>query len=344
MQRRSSSAVPPAAREVRLASRPRGWPTEADFEIVAAPLTEPAAGQILVRNLVMSVDPIMRPLMNDAVLVAPPFQVGEPLAGGAVGEVVMSRSGRFAPGAIVLHHFGWREYATLDDTAAIELPAGVAPPAAHLGVLGVPGLTAYVGLLDVAGFQPGDAVFVSAAAGAVGSVVGQLARLRGASRVVGSCGSAKKVRYLLDELGFDAAFNYRDGPVEAQLRAAAPAGIDVYFDNVGGEQLEAAIGSMRDFGRIAACGAVSQYNLTEPSPGPRNLFQIVFKRLTLRGFVVYLDHPHRRQQFLDEVCPLVREGRLSYRETIVDGLDHAPGAFLGMLRGANTGKMLVNLG
>jgi NADPH-dependent curcumin reductase CurA len=335
--------TPSTALEIRLASRPQGWPTEDNFEIAEVAVPAPAAGQILVRNTLMSVDPYMRGRMNDAKSYVPPFQIGEPLTGGAVGEVVESTVDGLRPGDFVLHFLGWREYAVLDATHATKVDPNVAPLGAYLGVLGMPGLTAYAGLLEVASFREGDAVFVSGAAGAVGAVVGQIAKLRGASRVIGSAGSAEKVRYLVDELGFDAAFNYKDGPVVDQLRQAAPDGIDVYFDNVGGEHLEAAISVLNPHGRVALCGAIAQYNNTEAEPGPRNLILAVGKRLTLRGFIVG-DHNHLQEDFVREVGAWVRDGRLRYTETVVDGgLRKAPEAFLGLLRGQNTGKMLVKL-
>jgi NADPH-dependent curcumin reductase CurA len=335
--------TPSTALEIRLASRPQGWPTEDNFEIAEVAVPAPAAGQILVRNTLMSVDPYMRGRMNDAKSYVPPFQIGEPLTGGAVGEVVESTVDGLRPGDFVLHFLGWREYAVLDATHATKVDPNVAPLGAYLGVLGMPGLTAYAGLLEVASFREGDAVFVSGAAGAVGAVVGQIAKLRGASRVIGSAGSAEKVRYLVDELGFDAAFNYKDGPVVDQLRQAAPDGIDVYFDNVGGEHLEAAISVLNPHGRVALCGAIAQYNNTEAEPGPRNLILAVGKRLTLHGFIVG-DHNHLQEDFVREVGAWVRDGRLRYTETVVDGgLRKAPEAFLGLLRGQNTGKMLVKL-
>ncbi|RCW43647.1 hypothetical protein DFQ14_106125 [Halopolyspora algeriensis] len=334
--------IPDQGLEIRLASRPQGWPTQDNFEITQAPIAAPGEGQILVRNKVMSVDPAMRGRMNNAKSYVPPFEIGKPLSGGAVGEVVASNSDNFEVGQAVLHQLGWREYATVGESHAVAVSGETAPLGAYLGVLGMPGLTAYVGLFDIARFQQGDTVFVSGAAGAVGSIVGQLAKLHGASRVIGSAGSAEKVRYLTEDLGFDTAFNYKDAPVAEQLKAAAPDGISVYFDNVGGDHLEAAIGSLNDFGRIAACGAVSQYNASEPQPGPRNMFQIVTKRLSLRGFIV-IDHADRRDQFFNDVGPLVRDGKLRYDETTVAGLRNAPDAFLGMLQGRNTGKMLVTV-
>ncbi|WP_179535611.1 NADP-dependent oxidoreductase [Actinopolyspora biskrensis] len=337
----TDSSVPATALEVRLASRPAGWPTTDNFEIAEAPVPEPGPGQILVRNKAMSVDPYMRGRMSAAKSYVAPFEIGKPLDGGAVGEVVSSNSDDFSTGQQVLHALGWREYAAVDASQATTV-ADDLPSSAFLGVLGMPGMTAYVGLMDKARFQQGDTVFVSGAAGAVGSLVGQLAKLNGAERVIGSAGSAEKVRLLTERFGFDAAFNYKDAPVGEQLREAAPNGIDVYFDNVGGDHLEAAIGTMNDFGRIAACGAISQYNATEAQPGPRNMFQFVTKRLSMQGFIVN-DNGHLKREFFEHVAPLVREGRLIHEETFVDGLRNAPEAFLGVLRGDNTGKMIVNV-
>ena len=331
------------ALEVRLASRPTGWPTEDNFEIAEVEVPTPGEGQILVRNVVMSVDPYMRGRMNDVKSYVPPFQVGQPLEGGAVGEVVAVGAGveGLAVGDNVLHGLGWREYAVLDAKHSVQVDPNVAPLGAYLGVLGMPGLTAYAGLLATAEFKEGDVVFVSGAAGAVGQIVGQIARLKGASRVIGSAGSPEKVKYLTEELGFDAAFNYKDGPVAEQLAAAAPNGIDVYFDNVGGEHLEAAIEVMNLNGRITMCGAISQYNEAEKPAGPSNMIQILAKRLTLRGMLVG-DHKALQPQFVAEVGAWIASGELKYSETVVEGgVRQAPSAFLGMLRGDNTGKMLV---
>ncbi|MCE6994266.1 NADP-dependent oxidoreductase [Saccharothrix sp. S26] len=332
--------LPSTAREIRLASRPEGFPTPDDFDLVEVPLPDLADGQVLVRNQVMSVDPYMRGRMNAGKSYVEPFELGAALDGGAVGEVVASKAAGFEVGDTVLHGLGWREYAAVDAANATTVDPQAAPLGAYLGVLGMPGMTAYAGLLDVAAFKEGDVVFVSGAAGAVGQVAGQVARLRGARRVIGSAGSEAKVRYLVDELGFDAAFNYKDGPVAEQLAKAAPDGIDVYFDNVGGEHLEAAIASFNTFGRAALCGSISGYN-TAPT-GPRNLGLAVGKRLTLRGFLVY-DHQHLREEFVREVGGWVAAGELRYQETVTEGLDRAPEAFIGMLRGENLGKALVTL-
>ncbi|MER5645838.1 NADP-dependent oxidoreductase [Streptosporangium sp. NPDC002524] len=328
---------------MRLASRPSGWPTPENFDLVEVRLPAPGDGEILVRNLFMSVDPYMRGRMNEGKSYTPPFRVGEPLDGGALGEVVVSHAPGLAPGDTVTHRSGWREYAVLDakDARRVEEIPGV-PLSAYLGALGMTGLTAYVGLLDIARFEEGEAVFVSGAAGAVGSMAGQIARLKGASRVVGSAGSREKVTHLVRDLGFDAAFDYRDGEIHEQLARAAPGGIDVYFDNVGGEHLEAAIDELRTYGRVAMCGSISSYNATEPVQGPRNIGLAVGRRLTLRGFIVS-DHPDRLPDMIAEVGAWLREGKITFTETVVDGLENAPRAFIDMLRGANTGKMLVRL-
>jgi len=330
------------SREIHLAARPHGWPTAETFRLVTVDVPDPGRGQVVIRNQFMSVDPYMRGRMNDGPSYAPPYEVGKVMHGRAVGEVVASDDPALPVGRVVLHEAGWREYAVIDGRHATPVdPAAVPTVSAYLGVLGMPGLTAYVGLLDMAAFQPGDTVFVSGAAGAVGSVVGQIAKARGAARVIGSAGSATKVAHL-HQLGFDAAFDYHDGPVMAQLAHAAPDGISVYFDNVGTDHLEAAISSLRPFGRVALCGAISVYNATEPPAAPRNLGMAVGKRLTLRGFIVS-DHADRRDAFLTEMGEWIRTGQVQVNETIVDGLEKAPDAFLGMLRGENLGKMVVRI-
>ncbi|MEU4246003.1 NADP-dependent oxidoreductase [Amycolatopsis sp. NPDC026612] len=334
--------APTQATEIRLASRPHGVPTQDNFDIVDTEVPSPGDNQILVRNLFMSVDPAMRGRMRDVKSYVAPFAVGEVMSGGAVGEVVESNVDDVKPGDHVLHQAGWRTHAVLDAQRFVKVDGAAAPLSTYLGVLGMPGLTAYAGLLKSAEFKPGDTVFVSGAAGAVGSLVGQLAKLKGAKRVIGSAGSAEKVRHLIDDLGFDAAFNYKDGPVAEQLHAAAPEGIDVYFDNVGGEHLEAAIDAITLHGRIAVCGMISQYNATEATPAPRNLSQIIAKRITIRGLLV-LDHFDLQPQFVSEIAPLVNSGEIKYSETVVDGIRNAPEAFLGLLSGANTGKMLVRI-
>ncbi len=333
---------PRTTREWRLASRPTGTPTLDDFDLVEVDLPDLADGQVLVENLVMSVDPYMRGRMRAAKSYAAPWEVGEAMRGGAVGRVVTSRSDDLAEGSYVVHDLGWREHAVADATTVRPIAAGTLPLSYHLGVLGMPGLTAYAGLNDVAGLAEGETIFVSGAAGAVGSVAGQIARLQGAT-VIGSAGSAEKVRWLEDELGFHAALNYRDGDVADLLADAAPDGIDVYFDNVGGDHLEAAIGRLRLHGRVAVCGMISQYNDTAPSPGPRNLGQLIVNRLTIRGFLV-ADHVHLRGEFGERMAAWLADGDVTVRETVVDGLEGAVDAFLGLFEGDNIGKMLVRLG
>jgi len=334
--------VPVQTREWQLAARPHGEPTPDDFRLVEAEHPDPRDGQVVVRMLVMSVDPYMRGRMRAGKSYAAAWEVGETMQGGAVGRVVDSRSPDVPVGALVLANAGWRDVAVLDAAHVQVLPdlPGI-PPSYHLGVLGMPGLTAWAGLFRVAAFQPGEDVFVSGAAGAVGSLVGQFARLRGAGRVVGSAGSPEKVAWLR-ELGFDAAFDYHDGPVAELLAAAAPDGIDVFFDNVGGDHLEAAIGALRLHGRAAICGSISTYNAVSPPPGPRNMSQLVATRLTLRGFLVG-DHTDLRPEFLEAVPGWIASGDLVVRETVREGLEDAVPAFLDLLRGGNTGKMVVRL-
>jgi NADPH-dependent curcumin reductase CurA len=325
-------------REIHLAARPEGEPKPSDFRLVETELPGPGPGELLVRSTWMSVDPYMRGRMNDARSYVEPFRLDAPLEGGAIGEVLASGDERFSPGDVVRHFAGWREHAIVDAVSAEPVETLGAPQRYALGALGMPGLTAYTGL-HLAELREGDVVFVSGAAGAVGSMAAQLAKLRGHT-VIGSAGSPAKVALLRDELGLDAAFDYHDGRVADLLAAAAPDGIDVYFDNVGGEHLEAAIGAMRLRGRISMCGSIAGYNT--PQPGPRNIGLSVGKRLTLRGFIVG-DHADLQLPFVREVAPRINDGTIVVRETVVEGLEQAPQALIDMLRGANTGKMLVKL-
>ena len=335
--------MPVSTREWQLAARPHGEPTPDDFRLAEVQHPDPADGQVVVRMLVMSVDPYMRGRMRAAKSYAAPWEVGQTMKGGAVGRVVESRTSAVPEGALVLTDAAWRDVAVLDASHVRVLPElpGI-PPSYHLGVLGMPGLTAWAGLFRVAGFRPGDAVFVSGAAGAVGSLVGQFALLDGASAVVGSAGTPEKVQWLIDDLGFTEAFDYHDGAVAELLGNAAPGGIDVFFDNVGGEHLEAAVGAMRVHGRAAICGSISTYNAVTPPAGPRNLALLVANRLTLKGFLVS-DHTDLREEFVEKASLLVRSGQLTVRETVREGLENAVPAFLDLLRGGNTGKMIVRL-
>lgn len=330
------------SREIRLAGRPLGEPGPQHFELArgaVAPLTD---GQILVRNTWMSVDPYMRGRMDDTLSYLPPFQVGSALEGSAVGEVVDSRSDRIPVGVTVSHFLGWRDYAVVDAAAAQVVDVTAAPPQAYLGPLGTTGLTAYAALTDVAPVRSGDTVFVSAAAGAVGSVAGQLARLLGAGTVIGSTGGPDKAKKLATDFGFDVAIDYHAGPIAEQLTRAAPQGIDVYVDNVGGDHLSAAITAARVGARVALVGAISSYNATGPVPGPDNLYQAYWKEMTLRGVLV-TSYFHRFPEWIERASGWLRDGSLRTAETVVDGLEQAPDAFLGVLRGTNTGKMLVRL-
>ncbi|WP_068398525.1 NADP-dependent oxidoreductase [Kribbia dieselivorans] len=335
--------------EWHLVRRPHGEPTDDDFALVETPLPPLAAGQVRVRNTAFSVDPYMRGRMNDAKSYATPYELNAPMHGGAVGiveeisDAVTDSAGREVHvGDTVLHGFGWRTTVQLSSTWVRVIDTDLAPASAYLGVLGMPGYTAYRGLLQVAEFAPGDTVFVSAAAGAVGSLVGQIARLKGAKRVIGSAGDPEKCAWLTDELGFDAAVDYRAQPIRKGLREAAPDGIDVYFDNVGGDHLEAAIHAMNDFGRAALCGSISGYNATAPTPGPGNLFMITTKRLTLRGFIVG-DDESLRGQFEQEVGGWLRDGSIVARETSVAGIEQGIAAFRELMGGGNVGKMIVTL-
>ncbi|GAA1083325.1 NADP-dependent oxidoreductase [Nocardiopsis composta] len=331
------------AHEWQLIARPVGRPAPEDFRFVERDLRPLAEGEVRVRNHYLSVDPYMRGRMDDAESYIPPFELYRAMEGGAIGEVVASRSADLAVGDTVLHNLAWRDVAQGPASAFRRAPqAPGVPESAYLHVLGMTGLTAYVGLLDIAGFKEGDTVFVSGAAGAVGGVVGQIARLKGAARVIGSAGGPAKVDLLTGKYGYDAAFDYKQGDVAGQLAKAAPDGIDVYFDNVGGEHLEAALASFNRDGRAAICGMISGYNSEHPQPAPHNLFEVIKKGLTLRGFTVGF-HTHRMRDFAREAGAWLAEGRLVYDETVVDGVENTLEAFLGMMDGANTGKMLVRV-
>ena len=295
---------------------------------------------MLVRNLFMSVDPYMRGRMNDRASYVAPFELDRPLSGGAVGEVVESRAAALRPGDAVVSHYGWREYFVAPASDVRPVSREFEPLSLYLGALGMPGMTAWAGW-QLVGVKAGETVFVSGAAGAVGHVAGQLARIYGC-RVVGSAGSAAKVRFLLEECGFDSAFNYKEGPIGDQLTAAAPDGIDVYFDNVAGETLEAALSALRLHGRIVACGGISMYNDQKPRRGPSNLFNITTKRLTMKGLIVS-DWLDRQAEFEDEVGAYLRAGTLKSKETLVSGIDQAVAAFIGLFDGTNVGKMIVRL-
>jgi NADPH-dependent curcumin reductase CurA len=328
------------SREIRLVSRPSGLPTAANFTLAQVELPPLPDQQVLVRNLFMSVDPYMRGRMNEGKSYVPPFALGQALTGGAVGEVVASRAPEFKPGDTVTSQLGWREYVIASPKDLHPVSRAVPSLSIYLGALGMTGMTAWVGL-NLVDVKAGDVIFISGAAGAVGSMAGQLAKLRGCT-VIGAAGSPEKVKFLLEECGFDLAFNYKTGPAREQLALMVPDGIDVYFDNVGGEMLVAALSALRVHGRIIACGGIASYNETQPPPGPANLFNITTKRLTMKGMIVS-DWLHRQTEFETEVGGYVRAGQIQNHETVVTGIDQAVSAFLGLFSGKNRGKMVVQL-
>lgn len=329
--------------QIQLASRPQGTPTQENFRTVHEELQELQPGEIRVENKYISVDPYMRGRMNDAKSYVPPFQVDETMTGAAVGLVTSTASDDFAAGDAVLHSFGWRDVAQgpAGQFSKVE-PVPGQELSVYLGILGMTGLTAYAGLTRIGAFKENDVVFVSGAAGAVGSAVGQMARVLGAQQVIGSAGSAEKVELLKGKYGFSDAFNYKDAPVRKQLKSAAPNGIDVYFDNVGGDHLEAAIEVLNRNGRAALCGAISQYNNTEREPGPDNMGNLVTKSLKLQGFIVG-QHQDLQSEFVEKMSGWLKSGDVIFDETVVDGIDNAVQGFLDMMNGANTGKMVVRI-
>jgi len=328
------------SREIRLKSRPIGMPEAANFELAAVTLPDPGPGEVLVRNQWMSVDPYMRGRMYDRPSYVPPFALGEVLQGGAIGRVERSNDPKFQPGDLVESMFGWREAFVAPAAALTKLPPSEAPPQAYLGVLGMPGMTAYSSFHRIGEPKAGDTVFVSGAGGAVGAAVCQIAKIRGCT-VVASAGSDAKLDWL-KSVGVDAGVNYKKGDLLGQVRAAAPNGIDIYFDNVGGEHLEVALEVARPFARFIECGMISIYNDTQPAPGPRNMSYIVGKRIRMQGFIV-IDFIDMREQFLADMTQWVKDGRVKSEETVENGIENAPKAFLNLFTGGNTGKMLVKL-
>lgn len=327
--------------QVQLVSHPHDWPTPENFRLVETPLPDLAEGEVRVANEFLSLDPYMRGRMNaDHGM---PFGLNQAMTGSAVGTVVESRSADLPEGSLVEHFLGWRDVAQAP-ASEFELlkPLEGAPNSLYLGILGMIGKTAYVGLTTIANLQPGESIFISGAAGAVGSTAGQIARQLGAETVIGSAGTAEKVDLLTSEFGFDKALNYKQAPIKEQLLAAAPEGVDVYFDNVGGDHLEAGIESLKQFGRAAMCGSISVYNSSEPVPGPTNLHLINQHRLRVQGFVVD-DHPEIIEEFRDRMTQWYKDGKIKHHVTVIDGLEHSPEAFLTMMRGGNIGKTLVRI-
>jgi hypothetical protein len=331
------------SREIRLGRRPEGMPTRNDFVMAETEVPAPGPGQVLVRNVYMSVDPYMRGRMVIRESYVPPFQIGEALSGGAVGQVVESQNPQFKRGDYVSNFSGWKEWFVSGGGNLQKIDPAMAPIQAFLGSFGMPGLTAYAGLLKVGELKDGERVFVSAASGAVGAVVCQIAKAKGCY-VVGSAGSDEKCEWLTREAGVDRAINYRTcGSLTKAVREALPEGIDVYFENVGGAHLDAALANMRLHGRIAVCGMISQYNDTAPPPGPSNFVHVIPKRLTIRGFLVS-DYGALMPQFLHDMSGWYRAGKMKWRETIAEGIENAPDAFIGLFKGENIGKMLVKIG
>lgn len=330
------------SREIHLRARPSGVPQPDDFVMVEADVPEVEPGQVLVQNKFISVDPYMRGRMNESRSYVPAFEIGKVIRGGSVGQVLESEADGFKAGDYVLSSSGWQERFVYPEEKLRKIDAEIAPPQSYLGVMGMPGFTAYYGFLEIGAPKAGETVFVSAAAGAVGSIVCQIAKLKDC-RVVGSAGSQEKIDWLLDEAGIDLAFNYKETDnLRRRLKELCPDGIDIYFENVGGDHLEAALSRMNTFGRVVFCGTISQYNNTTPQPGPRNLGLITTKRLMLKGFIIG-DHNEHRPRFITDMSKWIREGVVKYRETILDGLEKTPEAFLGLFQGTNLGKMLIRV-
>jgi NADPH-dependent curcumin reductase CurA len=327
-------------RRVVLASRPTGWVSEANFRLEEAPLAQPKDGEVLVKNLWLSLDPYMRGRMNDTKSYAAKQEIGEVMIGGTAGEVVESKNPKFKPGDKVAGMLGWQQYGLSDGKGLNKVDASRVPLSAYLGVLGMPGVTAWVGLLDICQPKSGETVVVSAASGAVGSVVGQIAKLKGC-RAVGIAGGKAKCDYVTGELGFDACVDYKAGRLNEDLKAAVPDGVDCYFENVGGEILDAVLRRMNPFSRIAVCGLISQYNATE-AYGVKTFQSILTNRIKVQGFIVS-DRMELWGKALPELAGWIAGGKIKYRETVAQGLENAPRAFIGLLKGENLGKQLVKL-
>ncbi|HEY5338444.1 MAG TPA: NADP-dependent oxidoreductase [Rhizomicrobium sp.] len=329
--------------EIHFKTRPQGMPTAANFEVVETAVPTPGPGQVLVRNSYMSVDPYMRGRMSDRASYAEGFKLGEAMTGGAVGQVVASNNDKFKVGEHVSHFGGWREWYVSTGADFQKVDPKLAPLSAYLGTFGMPGLTAYAGLLRVGELKDGETVFVSAASGAVGAVACQIAKAKGCT-VIGTAGSDEKCQWLKDVAKVDHAINYKTaGDLSAALRKAAPKGIDVYFDNVGEDHLNAALANMKLNGRIPVCGMIAQYNATTPPPGPSSIIAVIPLRLTIKGFIVS-DHGDMAPQFIADMAKWTMAGKMKWQETIKDGIENAPQAFLGLFSGDNTGKMVVRVG
>jgi NADPH-dependent curcumin reductase CurA len=333
-------------RQILLKSRPVGAPTSDNFELVNTPIPAPAAGQVLLRTTYLSLDPYMRGRMSDTPSYAPPVALGAPMVGGTIARVESSQHPDYQAGDVVLSYSGWQDYALSDGTGLNKLAADMPQPSMALGVLGMPGFTAYMGLLDIGQPKAGDTVVVAAASGAVGSIVGQIAKLHGC-RVVGIAGGADKCRYVVDELGFDASIDRRDADFATQLAAACPAGIDVYFENVGGAVFDAVLPLLNVGARIPVCGLIANYNATGLPAGPDRMgllmATLLIKRIKMQGFIIFDDYGHRYPEFFSAMSSWLAQGKIKFREDIVEGLDNAPQAFIGLLQGENFGKLVVRV-
>ena len=336
------SAKPAFNRQFRLSARPAGLPKESDFELSQSPVPSPAGGQLLLRTLYLSVDPYMRGRISGVRSYAEPVEIGQLIVGGTVGEVVESKHPKWRAGDVAVGFWGWQEFAVSDGRGLRKLDPTLAPVSTALGVLGMPGLTAYFGVLDICQPKAGETVVVSGAAGAVGSLAGQIAKIKGC-RAVGIAGSDDKVDWLVKELGFDAAFNYKTaGDYGAKLKELCPAGVDCYFDNVGGPITDAVIRRLNTKGRIAICGQISQYNLEKPEMGPRPFGQLLVKQARAEGFLVF-QFADRSEEGIAQMARWLKEGKLKHREQIVEGFEKTPQAFIALFTGENTGKMLVKV-
>jgi NADPH-dependent curcumin reductase CurA len=325
----------PTNTQVLLASRPTGWVQESNFNIVETPVPEPRPGQILVRNGWLSLDPYMRGRMNDVKSYVPPVQIGEVMVGETVGEVLDSNHPKFKPGDYVVGRVGWQLYGLADAESLMKVDPRLVPLSAYLGIAGMPGATAWIGLLEHCQPKAGETVVVSAASGAVGSTVGQIAKLQGC-RAVGSAGGAQKCNYTVAQLGFDACVDYKAGRLHEDLKAAAPQGVDCYFENVGGEIMDTVFRLLNPFSRVALCGLISDYNASEPYR-TKTIPALLVNRVKLQGFIVF-DRPDLYARAVTQLAKWVAEGKLKYHETVAEGLANAPKAFIGMLKGANLGK------
>ncbi|QDV41784.1 Putative NADP-dependent oxidoreductase YfmJ [Stieleria neptunia] len=338
----TDASQPTQSKQIELVSRPDGIPSPSNFRMESVELSPIADGEFLVKNQWMSVDPYMRGRMKEGDSYVPAFKIDEPLEGGCIGQVVESRHKDYQKGDMVLGNLGWREYWKSNGQGVTVVDPELAPVQAYLGALGMTGMTAWVGLNKIAELQSGSTVFVSAASGAVGSIVCQLAKAKDC-HVIGSAGKPEKIDWLRDKAGIDAVINYKQtDDLAGELARLAPNGIDVYFDNVGSDHLEAALDVMNDFGCCVECGMIATYNATDPPAAPRNLFKVIAKRIRMQGFIV-MDHMDARQQFIQEMAPLVKAGKVVWEETITEGLEHAPEAFIGLFDGDNLGKQLVRI-